>query len=37
MNKEWLVADSMGNNHQISFRRGAFGGASKFRGDVPRL
>lgn len=27
MNKEWLVADSMGNNHQISFRRGAFGGA----------
>ncbi len=27
MSKEWLVADSMGNNHQISFRRGAFGGA----------
>ena len=27
MNKEWMVADSMGNNHQISFRKGAFGGA----------
>lgn len=26
MNKEWMVADSMGNNHQISFRKG-FGGA----------
>lgn len=27
MNKEWMVADSMGNNHQISFKKGAFGGA----------
>jgi len=26
MNKEWMVTDSMGNNHQISFKKG-FGGA----------
>lgn len=26
MNKEWMVTDSMGNNHQISFNKG-FGGA----------
>ncbi len=26
MNKEWMVTDSMGNNHQISFQKG-FGGA----------
>lgn len=37
MNKEWMVADSMGNNHQISFRKGAFGAKCIVDGDTYKM